>query len=69
MNLYPSRGLEINGFEVKGSRQDWIKELKSPEKSAPVQRFCDRWWIVAPAGIIQPGELPPTWGQFENGGP
>jgi hypothetical protein len=69
MNLYPSRGLEINGFEVTASRQDWIKELKSPEKSAPVQRFCDRRWIVAPAGIIQPGELPPTWGQFENGGP
>lgn len=65
MNLYPSRGLEINGFEVKASRQDWTRELKNPEKSAPVQRYCDRWWIVAPAGVIQVGELPPTWGQYE----
>jgi hypothetical protein len=65
MNLYPSRGLEIQGFEVKVSRSDWTKELKSPDKSAPVQQYCDRWWIVTPAGIIKDGELPPTWGHYE----
>ncbi len=65
MNLYPSRGLEIQGFEVKVSRADWSKELKMPEKSAPVQQYCDRWWIVTPAGIVKDGELPPTWGHYE----
>lgn len=65
MNLYPSRGLEVHGFEIKASRSDWLRELKNPEKSAPVQRYCDRWWIVAPAGVIAEGELPPTWGQYE----
>ncbi len=65
MNLYPSRGLEIHGFELKTSRSDWLRELKNPEKSAPVQRYCDRWWIVAPPGVIVDGELPPTWGQYE----
>jgi polyhydroxyalkanoate synthesis regulator phasin len=65
MNLYPSRGLEIQGFEVKVSRSDWTKELKTPEKSAPVQQYCDRWWIVTPAGIVKDGELPPTWGHYE----
>lgn len=65
MNMYPSRGLEVHGFEVKVSRSDWLSELKNPEKSAPVQRYCDRWWIVAPAGVILAGELPPTWGQYE----
>lgn len=65
MNLYPSRGLEIQGFEVKVSRSDWTKELKTPEKSAPVQQYCDRWWVVTPAGIIKDGELPPTWGHYE----
>jgi hypothetical protein len=65
MNLYPSRGLEIHGFEVKVSRSDWTKELKTPEKSAPVQQYCDRWWIVTPAGIVKEGELPPTWGHYE----
>ena len=65
MNLYPSRGLEVHGFEVKVSRSDWTKELKSPDKSGPVQQYCDRWWIVTPAGIVKDGELPPTWGHYE----
>lgn len=65
INLFPSRGLEIHGFEVKVSRSDWLRELKNPEKSVPVQQYCDRWWIIAPAGIIAAGELPPTWGYFE----
>lgn len=64
INLYPSRGLEINGFEVKVSRSDFTKELKNPEKSAPVQQYCDRWWIVTPEGIVKDGELPPTWGHY-----
>lgn len=67
MNLYPSRGLEIHGFEVKVSRSDWTKELKTPDKSAPVQQYCDRWWIVTPKDIIKDGELPPTWGHYEVG--
>jgi hypothetical protein len=57
--------LEIQGFEVKVSRSDWTKELKSPDKSGPVQQYCDRWWIVTPAGIVKDGELPPTWGHYE----
>uniref|UniRef100_A0AAU6W1Q9 Uncharacterized protein n=1 Tax=Pseudomonas phage Touem01 TaxID=3138548 RepID=A0AAU6W1Q9_9VIRU len=65
MNMYPSRGLEIHGFEIKVSRSDWLSELKNPAKSAPVQRYCDRWWIICPDGIIKPGELPPTWGHYE----
>ncbi|HFE3442933.1 TPA: hypothetical protein ACF3I9_004399 [Klebsiella aerogenes] len=65
MNMYPSRGLEIHGFEIKVSRPDWLRELKKPEKSAPVQRYCDRWWIVCPKDIIHPGELPPTWGHYD----
>lgn len=65
MNLYPSRGLELHGFEIKVSRSDWLRELKDPTKSAPVQRYCNRWWIICPDGVIKPGELPPTWGHYE----
>lgn len=65
MNMWPSRGMEIHGFEIKVSRSDWLRELKDPAKSGPVQQYCDRWWIVAPNGIIKPGELPPTWGHYE----
>lgn len=63
MSLWPSRGLEIHGVEIKVSRGDWLKELKTPEKSEPIQRYCDRWWIaVGDALIVKEGELPPTWG-------
>lgn len=63
MSVWPSRGYDIHGIEVKVSRYDWLKELSQPEKSAAVQQYCNRWWIATPdESIIQPGELPPTWG-------
>lgn len=65
MNLYPSRGLSICGFEVKVSRSDWLRELKTPSKSEPVQQYCDTWAIVTLAGVVKDGELPPTWGLYE----
>jgi len=65
MSVWPSRGYDIYGFEVKVSRYDWLSELRSPEKSAPVQNFCNRWFIATPdESIIHPGELPPTWGHM-----
>lgn len=65
MNLWPSRGMEIHGFEIKASRSDWLRELKNPAKAESVQRYCDRWWIVAPPDVVKDGELPPTWGLYE----
>lgn len=65
MNLYPSRGLELHGVEIKVSRGDWVRELKNPNKAETIFRYCDRWWIAAPPGIVANGELPPTWGLME----
>ena len=62
MNLWPSRGLFIEGIEIKVSRSDWRRELEQPEKSEPIARYCDYWWIVAPAGIVQEHEVPAMWG-------
>lgn len=63
MSVWPSRGYDIHGIEVKVSKYDWQNELKQPEKSAAVQQYCNRWWIATPDDtIISPGELPPTWG-------
>lgn len=63
MSIWPSRGLVVHGIEVKRDRRDWLKELKDPEKSAPIQRFCDFWWIATDEPkIIREGELPSTWG-------
>lgn len=68
MSLWPSRGLEIHGFEIKVSRTDWQKELKDPSKADSICQYCDRWWIVAPKGIVKKDELPKTWGLMEANG-
>jgi hypothetical protein len=65
MNLFPSRGLEVHGFEIKVSRSDWQRELKDPNKAETIWKYCDHWWIAAPAGIVRKDELPPTWGLLE----
>ena len=63
MNMWPSRGLSVLGFEVKVQRSDWVKELRDPAKSAAIQQYCDYWWVVAgDKDLVQPGELPETWG-------
>ena len=63
MNLFPSRGLTLHGFELKVSRSDWQRELKSPAKvEEGVFRYCDHWWVVAHDDVVAAAELPPTWG-------
>lgn len=69
MSLWPSRGLEFHGFEVKVSRSDWLRELKEPAKAEEIARFCHRWWVVAgDPKIVRADELPPTWGLIERKG-
>jgi hypothetical protein len=63
MSIWPSRGLHLHGFEVKVSRSDWKRELDNPAKAEPVFQYCDYWWLVIyEAKIVEPGELPATWG-------
>jgi hypothetical protein len=63
MSLWPSRGIELHGIEVKVSRSDWLSELNNPAKADAFQRYCHRWWLaIGDEKIVQPGELPPTWG-------
>lgn len=64
VSCWPSRGIWFAGIEVKVSRSDWLHELKQPEKSADIQRFCSYWWVATPDGVVQPGELPETWGHI-----
>lgn len=66
--LWPSRGLELIGFEVKTYRGDWLREKQSPEKAEEICRFCDRWYVVASNGVVKREELPPTWGLLEMRG-
>lgn len=64
MDLWPSHGMDIVGFELKVSRADWLRELKQPNKADPIKQFCDRWYVVAAnASIVKYAhELPEGWG-------
>lgn len=63
MGLWPSRGMEVHGFEVKVERADFLHEIKQPDKAEEIGRFCDKWWVaVADENIVKDGELPAGWG-------
>lgn len=62
METWPSRGLEVTGFEVKASRQDWLRELDKPDKNRGWQDCCHFWYIVAPKDVVKAEELPASWG-------
>jgi hypothetical protein len=66
MNMYPSRGLSIIGFEIKVSRTDLKKELNSPNKAESIAQFCNEWYLVVPEGLIFDGDIIPAgWGIME----
>lgn len=63
MSLWPSRGFDLIGLEVKASRSDWLRELKNPEKADRFIMFMNYWYIVAgDKDIVKTDELPRLWG-------
>lgn len=64
MGLWPSRGLHLEGFEIKVSRTDLQKELKSPAKAELIACYCDYWWlVVSDESIVRDiDEIPRQWG-------
>lgn len=54
----------VHGCEVKVSRADWLRELRTEgSKSYAWRQWCSYWWIVVPtADIIKEHELPKEWG-------
>ena len=63
MDLWPSTGLNLHGFEVKCSRSDWLVELRDPSKAEEFKQYMDRWWlVVSDRAFVKPGELPTGWG-------
>lgn len=63
MSLWPSRGLELHGVEIKVSRSDWKREAADPTKAERIAAYCERWWVHTGPGVIHDvSELPPAWG-------
>lgn len=65
VNLWPSKGHEVLGFEIKVSRADFLNEMKKPWKSDSVMKYCHKWYLVAPKGLIKKEEIPVNWGFIE----
>jgi len=69
MSLWPSRGLDLYGFEVKVSRHDWQRELRNPSKAEDIAAACDFWFVVVSGpGILELSEVPAPWGVLELNG-
>lgn len=59
--------LQINGFEIKVSRSDFLKD----DKWQTYLRYFNRFFFVTPPGLIKPDELPPEiylleWNMLEH---
>lgn len=68
ISLWPSRGIDVHGFEFKDSRSDWLKEWADSEKSEEIGRYCDFWWLVTSnVKICTLDELPKNWGMISVG--
>lgn len=69
MSLWPSRGQELHGVEIKISRSDWMRESKDPTKAERIAAYCDRWYVHTTPGVIRDlSEVPPAWGVREFDG-
>lgn len=69
MSLWPSRGLELHGIEIKVSRSDWKREAANPKKAETIAAYCDRWWIHTGPNVIHDlAEVPLNWGWREFDG-
>jgi len=62
MSLFPSRGLELHGYEIKVSKSDYRREAEQPLKAETIAAYCDRWWVVTPPGLLDGENLPMNWG-------
>jgi len=65
IDTWPSHGLELIGFELKTSRQDWLREVKQPDKCDAIKQFCDRWYVVVNNDydvLRYHEEVPKDWG-------
>jgi hypothetical protein len=63
MSLWPSRGLTLEGVEIKVTRADWKREAADPSKAETIAAYCDKWWIhTGPNVIDDVSDVPGAWG-------
>lgn len=61
LGMWPSKGLLLDGYEIKASKQDLKKELADLSKHRAVARYCDSWTLVAWDEAMLVGGIPDEW--------
>lgn len=62
LSVWPSKGLTLDGFEIKASRADLKRELANLTKHQAVARYCDTWTLVAWDESVLVDGIPDHWG-------
>jgi hypothetical protein len=62
LSVWPSKGMTLDGYEIKASKADLKKELSDPTKHEAVARYCDTWTLVAWDESILVDGIPESWG-------
>lgn len=70
-NLWPSKSLRRSAYEIKVSRQDFMSEIRNPNKNAWAKEcFHEFWFVTAPGVVKKDSEIPEGagWMQATKGG-
>jgi hypothetical protein len=62
LGVWPSKGLTLDGYEIKASRADLKRELADPTKAEAVARYCDSWTLLAWDDAVLVDGIPEGWG-------
>lgn len=63
IHLHISYSTNIEYYEIKVSRSDWLNELRQPSKSNWLAGHCDKIWLLTPDNeIAKLEEIPENWG-------
>jgi hypothetical protein len=63
LSVWPSKGMTVDGYEIKASRADLKKELADPSKHQAVARYCDTWTLVVwDETVLLDDGIPEWWG-------
>lgn len=63
-DTWQSKGLTLDGFEIKVRKSDLRRELQDPSKSAGFTDHLDTFSIVAPKAVIDRDIIPKRWGIY-----
>ncbi|KKL28949.1 hypothetical protein LCGC14_2370020 [marine sediment metagenome] len=63
--LWPSKHWASHAYEIKTSRADFTRELRTPVKRRPALRYSNLFWFVTPEGLVKPEEVPIEAGLIE----